>query len=115
MHVDRARLRASLTIWSDKASDLIESGQQRSLSAGYRYRAELEAGVFRGERFDIRMVNIEGNHLAIVALPGSKARSSATRRMPQFCGNLLALIRSGGGNGGSMRLAGGRVAPRGTA
>lgn len=55
-----------LTVWTQEAIDLIESGQQRELSSAYRYVAVMQPGTWGGESFDGRMTNIEGNHTAIV-------------------------------------------------
>ena len=55
-----------LTVITREAQDLIESEEQRELSAGYRYDAEMIPGVYGGEAYDGRMVNIHGNHVAIV-------------------------------------------------
>lgn len=61
-----------LTVITQEAQDLLddedEQGrpQQRELSAGYRYDAEMIPGVFGGEAYDGRMVNIRGNHVALV-------------------------------------------------
>src|SRR5579875_1259378 len=56
-----------LTVLTKEAIDLIESGEQRELSAGYRYEAVMEPGVWGGQQYDGRMVNIRGNHVAIVS------------------------------------------------
>jgi uncharacterized protein len=55
-----------LTVITREAQELIESEEQRELSAGYRYDAEMIPGTHGGERYDGRMVNIQGNHVAIV-------------------------------------------------
>lgn len=59
-------LMAPLSIWDSEAIDLIESGKQKELSAGYRYRPVMEPGDFEGQSFDGRMVDISANHLALV-------------------------------------------------
>lgn len=56
-----------LTVITREAQDLIEEDEQRELSAGYRYTAEMIPGVYGGEAYDGRMVNIHGNHVALVA------------------------------------------------
>ncbi len=56
-----------LIIWSQEGIDLIESGLQQELSCGYSYVPVMEPGVFNGERYDGRMTNIEGNHVALVS------------------------------------------------
>lgn len=53
-------------VLTQEAIDLIESGERRELSSAYRYRAVMEPGVYGGEKYDGRMVDIEGNHVAIV-------------------------------------------------
>lgn len=55
-----------LTVWTEDAKQLIESGAQRELSAAYRYRAEMTPGVYGGEQYDGVMRDIVGNHVAIV-------------------------------------------------
>jgi len=57
-----------LTVLTQQAIDLIDSNKQRELSAGYRYDAVMEPGTTpMGERYDGRMANIRGNHVAIVS------------------------------------------------
>ncbi len=58
---------ASLSIWDGAAIEGIESGEQRQLSAGYRYRAEMIPGTADGVSFDGTMRSITANHLAIVS------------------------------------------------
>jgi hypothetical protein len=55
-----------LTVITKEAQDLIEEDEQRELSAGYRYDAEMIPGVYGGEAYDGRMVNIRFNHCALV-------------------------------------------------
>ncbi len=59
-------LKAPLSIWDGEAIALIESGAQQELSCGYFYRADMRPGTFEGERYDGRMVDIVGNHVALV-------------------------------------------------
>jgi hypothetical protein len=57
-----------LMVWTDEAIGLIESEQQRELSAGYRYTPVMRAGTTPdGEPFDGVMTGISGQHVAIVA------------------------------------------------
>jgi hypothetical protein len=60
-------LQNSLVVWSQSAIDGIVSGAKRELSAAYRYRPVMEAGTFQGQRYEGRMVDIVGNHEAIVS------------------------------------------------
>ena len=55
-----------LVVLTKEAIDLIESEEQRELSSAYRYDALMVPGVFDGQKYDGRMVNIRGNHVAIV-------------------------------------------------
>jgi len=64
---DGTELRNSLVIWPAYAIDLIESGEQRDLSCGYEFTADMTPGVYRGERYDGVMRNLIGNHVALVA------------------------------------------------
>ena len=55
-----------LTVITKEAQELIGEDEQRELSAGYRYDAEMVPGVYGGEAYDGRMANIRGNHVALV-------------------------------------------------
>ena len=60
-----------LMVLTKEAIDLINGDdpgreQQRELSAAYRYDARMEPGTWGGQNYDGRMVNIRGNHVAIV-------------------------------------------------
>lgn len=57
---------APLTVWDGEAIKLIETGEQRELSCGYRYRADMTPGTFDGEPYDGVMRDIVGNHVALV-------------------------------------------------
>jgi uncharacterized protein len=60
-------LLADLAVWRADAIELIKSGMQRQLSCGYRYDADMRAGVTpEGEAYDGVMRNIVGNHVALV-------------------------------------------------
>ena len=59
-------LRNSLIVWSQEGIDLIESEQQKELSAGYHYKADMTPGYADGEAYDGVMRGIEGNHVALV-------------------------------------------------
>ena len=56
-----------LMVLTKHAIELIESEEQRELSAAYRYDAIMEPGVYGGQQYDGRMANIRGNHVAIVS------------------------------------------------
>lgn len=57
----------SLVVWDADAIELIDNGEQKELSAAYRYRAVMEPGTFKGQPFDGRMVDLKANHVALVA------------------------------------------------
>lgn len=58
---------ADLTVWDGDGIEAIESERQQELSPGYYYKPQMNSGVAPdGDRFDGRMLEIRGNHLAIV-------------------------------------------------
>ncbi len=59
-------LDADISVWDASAIAGIESGQVRELSCAYRYDPVMEPGEFNGTKYDGRMTNIRGNHLALV-------------------------------------------------
>jgi uncharacterized protein len=63
---DAPYLTASIVVWDQRSIDAIESGGKRELSCGYRYVPVITPGIFRGQRFDGVMTQIEGNHVALV-------------------------------------------------
>jgi hypothetical protein len=64
---DAPYLRAKdLTVWDGDSISKVQNGEQRQLSAAYRYDADMTPGTYNGERYDGRMVNIRGNHVALV-------------------------------------------------
>jgi len=56
----------SLAIWPAAAIDDVESEFKRELSSSYAYKLDWTPGTFRGVRYDGRMVEIIGNHVALV-------------------------------------------------
>jgi hypothetical protein len=63
---DHPYLRAPLSVWDGAAIAGIESDEQRELSSGYRYRADMTPGTYEGEAYDGVMRDIRGNHVALV-------------------------------------------------
>jgi hypothetical protein len=56
-----------VAVWDQSAIDLIESGRQRDLSAGYRYVADMRPGkTADGTPYDGSMLDLRPNHLALV-------------------------------------------------
>jgi hypothetical protein len=71
---DPPYLRAKdLHIWDGDSIQGVENSQKRQLSAAYRYEAKMQPGTYQGQVFDGRMVNIRGNHVALV--PSGRAGS----------------------------------------
>lgn len=61
-------LKGDVTVWTDEAKALIDSGEQRELSCAYRYTPVLGVGTAPdGLRYDMTMRNLLGNHVALVA------------------------------------------------
>lgn len=63
---DAPNVLAELAAWDGEGIDLINSGEKKDLSAGYRYRADMTSGEFNGVRYDGVMRDISFNHVAIV-------------------------------------------------
>lgn len=59
---------ADLTVWTAEGIEAIESGRQKDISCGYEYRPDMTSGVAPdGTPFAGRMLDIRGNHVAIVS------------------------------------------------
>lgn len=63
---DGKHLRGDLLVSDGYAIDLIESDELSDLSCGYRYDPVMQSGEADGSKFDGRMRNIQGNHVALV-------------------------------------------------
>lgn len=59
-------LKNSLVIWDAEAIKGIESREKCELSSAYRYTPVMEPGTYEGARYDGRMTNLIGNHVALV-------------------------------------------------
>lgn len=59
-------LQNSLVVWAKDAIHGIEDGSQKELSCGYRYRADMTPGEYKGVRYDGVMRDIVFNHVALV-------------------------------------------------
>lgn len=55
-----------MNIWDKADIDRIESGELKDLSCGYRCQFIKESGEYNGEHYDLKMVDIMPNHLALV-------------------------------------------------
>lgn len=60
-------LKNSLVIWARDAIDAIEDETQKELSCAYRFRVDMTPGAYEGEKYDGRMIDIVGNHVAVVS------------------------------------------------
>jgi len=60
-------VRNSLVIWPAEAIRMVESGEQRDISAGYQFAVDWTPGVFDGEHYDGRMIDIVAQHVALVS------------------------------------------------
>lgn len=63
---DAPFLKNSLVLWPQSGIDVVESGDQREISCGYRYTADMTPGVYEGQSYDGVMRDIIANHVAIV-------------------------------------------------
>lgn len=59
-------LRCSMKIWDGNAIQAIQTGEQKELSCGYHYKPVMKPGIHEGAKYDGVMVDIIGNHVALV-------------------------------------------------
>ena len=59
-------LKNSLTVIDADAIKAIEDGSYKELSASYSCDIDMTGGIFDGKSYDGRMLNIKGNHVALV-------------------------------------------------
>lgn len=57
---------ADICFWNNEDIDNVENGTKKDLSMGYRCKHIKEAGDYNGQPYDLKMVNILPNHLALV-------------------------------------------------
>lgn len=62
VYFDYPYLRSNIKAFSKKLMD----SDKRDLSIGYRCEYDISPGVFQGQHYDARQINIRGNHLALV-------------------------------------------------
>lgn len=65
-HFEAPYLKAGMVIFDGPMIERIKNGSQRELSCGYAYEADMTPGTYEGQPYDGRMVNIRGNHVALV-------------------------------------------------
>jgi hypothetical protein len=63
---DGEYLNNGLGFWDAEYIGKIDSDEQRELSSSYRYIPIIENGSYNGSPYDIKMTQIEGNHVALV-------------------------------------------------
>jgi hypothetical protein len=84
----RPLLTNSLVIWASSAIKGVESGRARELSAAYRYVPVMTGGTSPdGEKFDGRMTQIVGNHIAVIPegrVAGAVIGDAARRHLPSY-------------------------------
>jgi hypothetical protein len=56
----------SLVVWPEAAISQVLDGSKKEISCAYRYTAIPEPGIFEGQRYDLRMTAIIGNHVSLV-------------------------------------------------
>jgi 8-oxo-dGTP pyrophosphatase MutT (NUDIX family) len=107
---DDPKLKGELAIWDGEAIDGINSGEQRSLSAGYQYVPVMTPGTTPdGEAFDGVMTKIEFNHVALVTEPrvaGAMVGDSAITNIKEtFEMSKVLLTRMGSVARGALMVA----------
>ena len=65
-HFDGPYLKNSIVVWTQGAINAVDTKEQHELSCAYRYDYIPGAGTFKGKRYDGKMANIVGNHVALV-------------------------------------------------
>ena len=80
-------LLAPLVVWDAVSIESIMDNSIKALSCGYRYRADMASGSYNGERFDGSMVDLVGNHCALVEagrVPGAIVGDAAMTTMDGY-------------------------------
>lgn len=109
---DAPYLTVGMVIFDGPAIARIQSGEQKELSCGYAYTADMTPGTYEGQPYDGRMINIRGNHVALVekgrAGPDVVVHDSVKGKDAMPEGARSGLHRALGSNGtGSGRGRGG--------
>lgn len=55
-----------LVVWTAGGIQGVMSKEQTQLSCAYRYELDMTPGEYRGQKYDGRMFNLQGNHVALV-------------------------------------------------
>lgn len=64
--------KSTVTFWEKEALDELDNGK-KGLSAAYRYTPVLQSGVYNGKSYDLKMTNLQANHVAHVDNPRDKS------------------------------------------
>jgi hypothetical protein len=75
-------LNNSLVVWDATYIGLIDSHEQKELSSSYYYDADMTPGVYEGVPYDGRMINIVGNHVALVKVGRAGADVAVSDSLP---------------------------------
>jgi uncharacterized protein len=59
-------LKADIAVWNAEDIAKIQSGEKQEISCGYKYRADMTAGEFEGQKYDGVMRELACNHVALV-------------------------------------------------
>lgn len=64
--IDGDNVYGDICFWNNEDIDNVENGTKKDLSMGYRCKHIKESGEYNGQPYDLKMVNILPNHLALV-------------------------------------------------
>jgi hypothetical protein len=70
--VENGQLLNTVAVWNGKGKQYIEDADQgkeggkKDLSCGYAYTLIKESGIFDGQPYDFKMIDLRGNHVALV-------------------------------------------------
>ena len=65
-HIEGSNLICDIIVWDKELIKKIESHELQDLSCGYAYTLDKSTGVHEGKKYDFKMKNLIGNHLAVV-------------------------------------------------
>jgi hypothetical protein len=102
---DAPYLKAELVVWDAAAIKAIESGEQKELSCGYRYTADMTPGTYEGKAYQGVMRGISGNHVALVSegrVNGAVVGDSALREEGKIEMSKIVLTRKGAAAFGAL-------------
>ena len=96
---DGTYLTNSLVIWRAEDIATIENGGKCELSCAYYYKPQMDPGTYQGLRYDGKMCDIVGNHVALVAAgragPDVAVHDSMETLMPSLSLSPQGLVAKG--------------------